>query len=91
MVFQKQKNKTGSYVDKQGVRFDVLSCERTESKKWREAGRKNIEIEPGVFAEQPIFESFVAVNDGWDAYESLEAAVQAYGLTYEPLLSQELL
>lgn len=24
------------------------------------------------------------LNMGWDAYESLEAATQAYGLTYDP-------
>lgn len=89
MVFKKQRNDEGNYIDIQGQRYDILSCERTESKQWREVGRKNTEVEPGVFVEEQIMEEYVAVNYGWDEYSSLEQATQAYGLIYQPIGVQE--
>ena len=84
MVYQKQLNEEGNYIGQDGKRYEILSCHVTESKKWREVGRKNTEVEPGVFVEEPIMESYIAINDGWDEYPSLEAAVEAYGLTLAP-------
>lgn len=80
MVFKKQLNEKGKYVGQDGNRYEILHCERTESKKWREVGRKNTEVEPGVFIEEPILESYLAINDGWDSFTDEEAAATAYGL-----------
>ena len=85
MVFRKQRNDEGNYIDIQGNRYDILSCNVTESKQWREVGRENTEVEPGVFVEEPIMEEYVAINYGWDEYSSLEQAIQAYGLIYKPI------
>lgn len=74
MVFQKQVNEKGNYVDANGVRYEVLSCERTESKEWYETGK----ITPDGF---PVIASRVVINKGWDAFDSLALALAAYGLT----------
>lgn len=84
MVFQKQRNDEGDYKDIQNVRWDILSCERTESKEWVQVGTETQEID-GETVEVPIMESRVVINKGWDEFESLEEAAQAYGLTYSPL------
>ena len=83
MVFKKQANENGNYVGQDGKRYDVLFCERTESKKWRQIGTETQEID-GQSVQIPLMESYIAINDGWDAYENLEVAAQAYGLTYDP-------
>ncbi len=88
MVFKKQANENGNYVGQDGKRYEILHCERTESKKWRQVGTETQEID-GQSVQIPVMESYIAINDGWDAYESLEAAVAAYGLTYEPIEPQE--
>lgn len=85
MVFQKQANEYGNYVDAMGERFNILSCERTESKQWRQVGTRTETDEQGNEIEVPVMESYIAINVGWDAFESEEAAAQAYGLTYDPL------
>ena len=77
MVFRKQLNEEGDYKDVQNVRWDILSCERTESMEWYDTGEVDAEGEP-IWAER------VVINKGWDAYESEEAAAAAYGLTYDP-------
>jgi len=78
MVFKKQENPKGNYKDHNGVRFDVLTCERTESKEWYNTGQIDSN---GA----PIFESRIAVNKGWDEFADKDAAVLGYGLTFEPL------
>ena len=83
MVFKKQANEEGIYQDKDGVRYDVLSCERTESMELVQTGTETQEIE-GEIVEVPIMEKRVAVNKGWDEYPNLQAALEAYGLTYAP-------
>ena len=85
MVFKKQANEEGNYIGQDGKRYEILSCERTESKKWREIGRKNIEVEPGVFVEEPIWESYIAINDGWDEFANIEEAAGAYCLLLSSL------
>lgn len=74
MVFKKQKNEEGIYQDKDGVRYDVLTCERTESMEWYDTGETDEE-------ENPIYAKRVVINRGWDSFENLEAALEAYGLT----------
>lgn len=78
MVFQKQRNDEGDYKDLQNVRWDILSCERTESKEWYDTGEVD---EEG----NPIMAQRVVINKGWDEYPDLETAMQAYGLIYDPI------
>lgn len=78
MVFRKQLNEEGNYVDAMGERWEILSCERTESKEWYDTGEVD---EEG----NPIMAQRIVINKGWDAFESEEAAAQAYGLTYSPI------
>ena len=76
MVFKKQLNENGVYVDKDGIHYDVLSCERTETKEWYETGEFT---EEGV----PVIASRIVINKGWDSFPSLEDALESYGLTLE--------
>lgn len=85
MVFRKQLNEEGKYVDATGERFDILSCERTESKQLRQVGTRTEIDEQGNEIEVPVMESYIAINVGWDAFESEEAAAQVYGLIYNPI------
>lgn len=78
MVYQKQLNEKGNYIGQDGKRYEILSCNVTESKEWYETG----EVDQDG---NPIMAQRVVINKGWDAYESIEAAAAAYGLTYEPL------
>lgn len=88
MVFQKQRNDEGDYKDIQNVRWDILSCERTESKEWVQVGTETQEID-GETVEVPVMEHQVVINKGWDEFTSLEAAAVAYGLTLDPLEAGE--
>ena len=78
MVYQKQFNEEGDYIDNERLRYDVLSCERTESKELYDTGDVDAEG-------NPIWEWRIVINKGWDAFDSLEDALEAYGLTYDPL------
>lgn len=78
MVFRKQKNAYGDYIDNQSVRWDIQYCERTESMEWYDTGEID---EEG----NPIRAQRVVINKGWDAFENMAAAVAGYGLTYNPL------
>ncbi len=77
MVFRKQLNEEGDYKDVSNVRWDILSCERTESMERYDTGEVD---EEG----NSIMAQRVVINKGWDAFESLEQAANAYGLTYDP-------
>lgn len=104
MVFKKQANPEGDYVTKDqevidedghtviipgGARYDILSCERTESMEWVQTGT-DTQIIDGETVEVPIYEQQVVINKGWDAFESKEEATAAYGLTYNPIPEEEL-
>ncbi len=78
MVYQKQLNEKGNYIGQDGKRYEILSCNVTESKEWYDTGEVDQDGNP-VMAQR------VVINKGWDAYESIEAAAEAYGLTYKPL------
>ena len=77
MVFRKQLNEEGDYKDVSNVRWEILSCERTESMEWYDTGEVD---EEG----NSIIAKRVVINKGWDEFESLEQAANAYGLTYDP-------
>ena len=90
MVFQKQINPRGKYVDQTGVRFDVLSCERTESKEWYETGAyETVEGVDGKPEQLPILARRVVLNKGWDSYLSLNLALAAYGALENPAAQEE--
>lgn len=78
MVFRKQENEFGPYVGKDKKRYEILSCNVTESKEWYDTGEVDEEGEP-------IWASRVVINKGWDEYDSEEVAAVAYQLTYDPL------
>jgi hypothetical protein len=78
MVFKKELNEEGDYKDVQNVRWDILSCERTESMEWYDTGEVD---EYG----NPIMDKRIVINKGWDEFDSIEQAAEAYGLTYDPL------
>ena len=81
-------NKEGDYKDIQNVRWDILSCERTESMEYVQTGT-DTQIIDGETVEIPVYEQQVVINKGWDEYSSLEQAIQAYGLIYKPIGVQE--
>ena len=74
----------GEYKDVQNVRWDILSCERTESMEYVQTGT-DTQIIDGETVEIPVYEKQIVINKGWDSFDSIEQASEAYGLTYEPL------
>ena len=74
MVYKKQLNEEGNYIGQDGKRYEILSCEVTESKEMYDTGRVD---EEG----NPIYEWRIVINKGWDEFPSEEAAAEAYGLT----------
>lgn len=103
MVFIKQANPEGDYVTKDvetqdeegntviipgGARYEILSCERTESMEYVQTGT-DTQIIDGETVEIPVMEQQVVVNKGWDSFNSIEAAAEAYGLEYRPLTNEE--
>lgn len=103
MVFRRQYNPEGDYITKDqeviddkgntvvipgGARYDILSCERTESMEYVQTGTDTQIIE-GEVVEIPVFESRIVVNKGWDSFDSLEDAMEAYNLEYNPLSEEE--
>ena len=103
MVFRKQANPEGDYVTKDvetqdeqgntviipgGDRYDILSCERTESIEYVQTGT-DTQIIDGETVEIPVMEQQVVINKGWDSFDSIEAAAEAYSLEYRPLTDEE--
>lgn len=78
MVYQKQLNEEGNYIGQDGKRYEILSCNVTESKEWYDTGEVDAEGEP-------IWAQRVVINKGWDEYPGEEAAAEAYGLMYDPI------
>lgn len=81
IVYMKQQNPEGLYIDKNGIRYDILTCHHTESKELVQVGTTTETDEEGNEIEVPVYESRVVINKGWDNFGSLEEAVAAYGLT----------
>ena len=88
MVYQKQLNETGPYIGQDGKRYEILSCNVTESKEWVQVGTETQEID-GETVKVPVMEHQVVINKGWDAFDSLEEAASYYGLTYDPFIPEE--
>ena len=104
MVFKKQANPEGDYVTKDqeiideeghtviipgGDRYEILSCERTESMEWVQTGT-DTQIIDGETVEVPVMEQQVVINKGWDEFPSIEDAAEAYGLEYSPFVENGL-
>jgi len=88
MVFKKQLNEAGNYIGQDGKRYEILSCNVTESLEYVQTGT-DTQVIDGEVVEIPVMEQQVVINKGWDAFESEEAAAAAYGLTYDPLNPEE--
>ena len=81
IVYMKQANEQGAYQDKDGNRYDILTCRHTESREQVQVGTTTETDEEGNGIEVPVYESQVVINKGWDSFDSLEEAEEAYGLT----------
>lgn len=79
-VYKKQTNPDGPYQDENGNRYDILTCKITESKERVQVGTTVEEDEEGNEIEVPVYETQVVINKGWDSFNSLEEAAEAYGL-----------
>lgn len=80
MVYQKQENEKGKYVGKDGKRYDILSCHRSESKEYVQVGTETKIDEQGKEIFVPIYESRLVINKGWDSFNSFEEALEFYNL-----------
>lgn len=90
MVFMKQANKLGDYIDENGVRFEILFCNRTESLEYVETGEfETFTDEEGNEVKTPIMKQQLVINKGWDAFDSIEKAAEGYNLTLQPLTDEE--
>ena len=81
LVYKKQENEKGNYIGKDGKRYEILTCHITESKEQVQVGTKTETDEQGNEIEVPVYEMRVVINKGWDSFNSLEEAEEAYGLT----------
>ena len=81
IVYQKVESEEGQYIGKDRKRYDILTCRHTESREQVQVGKTVEEDEEGNLIEVPVYQSQVVINKGWDNFESLEEAEQAYGLT----------
>ena len=89
MVFKKQLNENGNYIGQDGKRYEILSCNVTESMEYVQTGT-DTQIIDGETVEIPVMEQRVVINKGWDAFDSLEAAAEAYGLMYDPVPEEKI-
>ena len=80
IVYKKVESENGAYQDKDGKRYDILTCRHTESRERVQVGTTVEEDEAGNLVEVPVYQSQVVINKGWDNFESLEEAIKAYGL-----------
>lgn len=81
IVYKKVESEEGPYQDKDGKRYDILTCRHTESREYVQVGTTTETDEEGNEIEVPVYESRVVINKGWDSFETLEDAEKAYGLT----------
>ena len=81
IVYKKVESEEGQYQDKDGKRYDILTCRHTESREQVQVGTTVEEDEEGNLIEVPVYQSQVVINKGWDNFESIEEAAAFYGLT----------
>ena len=91
IVYMKVPNEQGAYIDKDGGRWDILTCHHTESKEQVQVGTTIETDENGNEIEVPVYESRVVINKGWDSFDSLEQAMKAYGVEeyHEPITEEQ--
>ena len=73
---EKQLNEEGNYIGQDGLRYEILHCERTESKEYYETGETD---EEG----NPVLASRIAINKGWNEFADEQTAAEAYGLSHQ--------
>lgn len=79
--YRLSENENGEY-EKEGKRYDLLSCHRTESLETYETGEfETVTDEEGNEIQIPITATRVVVNKGWIEFETEEQAIQHFGLT----------
>lgn len=81
MVFKKQLNEHGPYTGQDGKRYEVLSCERTESKELYETGEYITQEIEGETIQIPVISQRIVINKGWDSFKNKDKAIKSYGLT----------
>ena len=80
-VYKLSENENGAY-EKDGKRYDLLSCHICESKETYETGEFNTVIdEEGNEIQVPVTATRTVINKGWLEYESEEEAIEGFGLT----------
>lgn len=91
IVYMKVPNEQGAYIDKDGKRYDILTCRHTESREQVQVGTTVKEDEEGNEIKVPVYESRVVINKGWDSFNSLEQAMEAYGVEeyHETVIEEE--
>jgi len=78
--YRLSENENGEY-EKDGKRYDLLSCHRTESLETYETGEFNtVTDEEGNEIQIPITATRVVVNKGWLEFETEEKAIEYFGL-----------
>ena len=71
------ENENGNF-EKDGKRYDLLSCERTESLEFYETGEYETDEEGNQF---PIIAQRVVINKGWTQFDTQEKAIEGFGIT----------
>lgn len=80
IVYKKVESEDGQYQDKDGKRYDILTCHHTESREQVQVGTTVEEDEEGNLIEVPVYQGQVVINKGWDNFSSLEEAEKEYEL-----------
>ena len=80
-VYRKMENPEGEYIDKDGKRWDIQYCHYSEEYEYQQTGTETIIDEEGHEIEVPVYDWVVVINKGCDSFDSLEEAMEAYGLT----------
>ena len=79
--YRLSENENGEY-EKEGKRYDLLSCHRTESLETYETGEFETVIdEEGNEIQIPITATRVVINKGWLEFDTEEKAIEYFGLT----------
>lgn len=80
-VYKLSENENGKY-EKDGKRYDLLSCHICESKETYETGEYTaIPDEEGNVILLPVTATRVVINKGWQEFESEQKAIEGFGIT----------
>lgn len=79
-VYKLSENENGQY-EKDGKRYDLLSCHICESKETYETGEFNTVIdEEGNEIQVPFTATRTVINKGWLEFETEDEAIEYFGL-----------